>query len=129
MGWNDFRLPVVGTKYTNDDGSSRQEELRLCSPGERVTLERQPDNPHDRRAVAVISCRGTCLGYLSRTHCWVGSKIDRGYDVRAVVERVKAPHVEDDILGLVILINMEGDDPTIDGDAAQPFDPADAIAA
>jgi hypothetical protein len=39
-----------------------------------------------------------------------GSKTDRGYDVRAVVERVKRYRLEDAALGLVIRVNMEGSD-------------------
>lgn len=130
MGWNDFRLAAVGTRYANEDGSSRQAELSRCAPGERVDLIREPTNKFDPSAVAVFSRRGVQLGYLSAGHCgWIGSKIDRGYDVRAIVERVKGSHLPDAELGLVVLINMEGDDPTLNGDASQPFDPADAIAA
>lgn len=130
MGWNDFRLAVVGTRYANEDGTSRQEELRLCSPGEPVALVREPGNPHDPRAVAIVSARGVCVGFLSRDHAgWVGSKIDRGYDVRAIVQRVKGAHLPDADLGLVILINMDGDDPELDGEATRPYDQADSMAA
>ncbi|QTH22027.1 HIRAN domain-containing protein [Rhizorhabdus wittichii] len=130
MGWNDFRLAARGERYPNADGSSRQDELRRCARGERVALIREPTNEYDPAAVAIFSCRGIQLGYLAADHAgWIGSKIDRGYDVRAIVERVKGAHLEGATLGLVILINMEGDDPTLDGEASQPFDPAEAIAA
>jgi hypothetical protein len=129
VGWNDFRLPVVGSTWPNDDGSSRQDELAICRPGEAITLQRQPENPHDPRAVAILSARGVCVGYLSRTNAgWVGSKIDRGYDVRAIVERIKGAHLDGAQLGLVLLLNMDGDDPLLDGEGCQPFDP-DTMAA
>jgi hypothetical protein len=108
LGWNDFSLPACGECYDNEDGSSRQEELARCTPGEMVYLIREPDNPHDQMAVAIHSERGVRLGYLSRDRArWIGSKIDRGYDVRAIVERVKGAHLRDAALGLVIRVSMD----------------------
>lgn len=114
MGWNDFSLPVIGERHDNEDGTSRQAELALCSPGEEVLLVREPENPHDRMAVAVVSCRGVKVGYLKRDRAvWIGSKIDRGYDVRAIVERVKGSHLPDATLGLVMRVNMDGEEPEL----------------
>jgi hypothetical protein len=110
MGWNDFSLAAVGTWYENEDGTSRQEELALCEPGEMVTLAREPDNEHDHMAVALVSARGVKLGYLGREKAtWIGSKIDRGYDVRAIVERVKGVDLPGSTLGLVVRISMDPD--------------------
>lgn len=114
MGWCDFSLPACGERFDNEDGTSRQEELRYCQPGEVVRLVREPENPHDARAVAVFSVRGVRVGYLKRDRAmWVGSKIDRGYDVRAIVERVKGSGLTDSALGLVMRVNMEGEDPEL----------------
>jgi len=123
MGWNDFRLAGRGERYPNPDGSSRQDELRRCQRGERITLVREPTNEFDPRAVAIYSCRGVQLGYLSADHCgWIGSKIDRDeYLVQAVVERIKGAHLDGATLGLVILINLDGDPPELDGEAARPY--------
>lgn len=110
MGWNDFSLPAVGEWFDNDDGTSRQAELARCERGEQVQLVREPENPHDRMAVAVFSCRGIRVGYLKRDRAvWIGSKIDRGYDVRAIVERVKGAHLPDATLGLVMRVSMDPD--------------------
>ncbi len=110
MGWNDFSLPAVGEWFDNEDGTSRQAELARCERGEQVMLVREPENPHDRRAVAVFSCRGVRVGYLKRDRAvWIGSKIDRGYDVRAIVERVKGSHLPGAMLGLVMRISMDPD--------------------
>lgn len=117
MGWNDFSLPACGEWYDNEDGTSRQDELRRCEPGEIVDLVREPENPHDPLAVAIISIRGIRVGYLRRDRAqWIGSKIDRGYDVRAIVERVKGAHLEGATLGLIIRLSItppgeEGDPP------------------
>ena len=119
MGWNDFSLPACGESYENEDGTSRQAELALCEPGEIVDFVREPENPHDPLAVAIMSVRGVRVGYLRRDRAqWIGSKIDRGYDVRAIVERVKGVHLEGAKLGLVMRISIaapreEGDPPEL----------------
>lgn len=114
MGWNDFSLPACGEMYDNEDGTSRQAELAHCEVGEVVHLIREPDNPHDRMAVGVVSARGVRVGYLSRDRAvWVGSKIDRGYDVRAIVERIKGSHLDGAMLGIVLRVNMEGEEPEL----------------
>jgi len=108
MGWNDFSLPAVGERFDNEDGTSRQEELRRCLVGEMVHLVREPDNPHDHMAVAIFSERWVQVGYLGRERAqWIGSKMDRGYDVRAIVERVKGARLDGALLGLVIRISMD----------------------
>ena len=40
-------------------------ELAICQPGEVVKLVREPRNQHDPRAIAVYSCRGIQLGYIT----------------------------------------------------------------
>lgn len=110
MGWNDFSLPAIGERFDNEDGSSRQAELALCRPGETVRLVREPDNVHDAMAVAVFSRRGVRIGYLKRDRAvWIGSKIDKGYDVRAIVERVKGIDLPGSMLGLVMRVSMDPD--------------------
>lgn len=121
MGWNDFRLAAVGERYDNEDGTSRQAELARMAPGDGVLLVREPSNPHDPRAVSLRSERGVTVGYLSRDHAsWVGSKIDRGYAIEAIVHRIKGETMAGSALGLVILVNMEGDAPELEGDAGLP---------
>jgi hypothetical protein len=114
MGWNDFSVPACGEHFENEDGTSRQDEIRRCAVGEGIHLVREPDNPHDRMAVALVSMRKVRVGYLGRDRAqWIGSKIDRGYDVRAIIERVRGARLAGSVLGLVIRINMEGDDPEL----------------
>lgn len=115
MGWHDFSLPACGEWYDNeDDGTSRQLELAECRVGEKLELVREPNNPHDPRAVAIFTARGIRVGYLNRDRAgWIGSKIDRGYDVRAIVERIKGRGIEGSALGLVLRINMDGEEPAL----------------
>lgn len=58
-------LAVVGAPHLNADGSNRQFEILVCQAGEPVELRPEPKNKHDRNAVAVFSCRGVQIGYLS----------------------------------------------------------------
>jgi hypothetical protein len=112
MGINDFRLRLVGTQFDNEDGSSRQEELSSCSVGELVTLEREPHNPHDPSAVAVYSSRHVQIGYIGADYAsWIGSKIDRGYDVRAIIGKVTGGRRTGLPLGAILTLNMEGEEP------------------
>lgn len=121
MGWNDFSLAAAGCWYANDDGSSRQIELAECRPGDKLDLVRQPNNPHDPLAVAIVTESGTCVGFLKRERAaWIAPKIDRGYLVLAIVERVKGTHLDGGTLGLVLRINMDGEEPELpDSGAAQ----------
>jgi hypothetical protein len=58
-------LAVVGAQFPNADGSNRRFEILLCKPGEPVELHPEPRNKFDPHAIAVLSCRGVQLGYLS----------------------------------------------------------------
>lgn len=83
-------------------------------PGDWLELKREPTNPHDHLAVAVVTRRNIQVGYLARERAsWIAPKIDRGYDVRAIVERVKGAHLDGATLGLVLRVNMEGEDPEL----------------
>ncbi|WP_366510234.1 HIRAN domain-containing protein [uncultured Sphingomonas sp.] len=81
-------------------------------------LVREPNNPHDGAAVAIFSARQIRVGYLRRERAvWIGSKIDRGYEVRAIVERIRGADLPGSSLGILLRINMEGDQPEL------PVDP------
>ncbi|GEM_PF-1190775 len=122
VGWNDFSLPAVGERFDNDDGTSRQDELARCQPGEMIHLVREPHNRHDPGAVALITERGVCVGYLGRERAqWIGSKIDRGYDARAIIERIKGRGLAGSPLGLVIRLNL---DPHMADEPELPAKPA-----
>ena len=107
----DFSLRLVGEGFDNEDGSSRQEEIARCQEGEAVDLVREPDNPHDPSAVAVFSDRGVRIGYLGADRCgWIGSKIDRGYDVRAAIGRIMRAG-QAGYLGVLLRVNLQGEEP------------------
>ena len=43
-----------------------QPAVKACKPGETVKLLREPSNPHDPLAIAVVSKQGATLGYIPR---------------------------------------------------------------
>lgn len=80
-------LAVVGAQYLNRDGSDRRFEILLCKPGEPVDLRPEPKNKHDERAVAVFSCRGVQVGYLTAERCGrIGQLIREGREVQALFQ-------------------------------------------
>ncbi|MFN3752411.1 MAG: HIRAN domain-containing protein, partial [Thiobacillus sp.] len=53
------------------------------APGQPLTLVREPDNPHDRRAVR-IDWRNEKLGYVPREHnAEIAARLDAGEDLHA----------------------------------------------
>ena len=99
--------PVVGVAYANSDGSNRQFEVAMCTPGEPVALVPEPTNKADPAAVAVYSARGVQIGYLSADRCvWIGGKLRQGQEIRAIFQ-------EGSTRGAVIRVNLEGKDPAL----------------
>jgi hypothetical protein len=99
-------LAVVGAPYGNADGFNRQFEILLCAPGEEVDLRPEPRNKHDRHAIAVHSCRGVQIGYLTAERApLLGTLLGRT-EVRAVFQR-KAP------FGAWIRVAFEGEVPVL----------------
>lgn len=60
----EFKIGVRGESFTNEDGSSRQDIIRTLRAGMPVQLAADPHNPHDRRAVKVLTASGQQIGFL-----------------------------------------------------------------
>lgn len=98
---------VVGVAHPNKDGSNRRFEIMLCNPGEAVELRPEPKNPADPHAVAVYSCRGTQLGYLTAERApWIGSILNSGREIIAIFQ--EAAH-----WGAVIRLATDGERPVL----------------
>ncbi|WP_375249514.1 HIRAN domain-containing protein [Sphingomonas sp.] len=82
-------IAVVGLPYANRKGPTRRFEAELCAPGEAVELRPEPNNRHDRWAVAVFSVRGVQLGYVNAERAsWIGGMIREGREIAAVFQGV-----------------------------------------
>lgn len=80
-------VAVVGLPYPNRRGVSRRFEAQLCAPGEPVELRPEPENKHDRWAVAVYSCRGMQIGYVNAEKAaWIGGMIRQGREIAAIFQ-------------------------------------------
>lgn len=103
-------LAVVGADFPNRRGPTRRFEIEICKPGEPVELVREPRNPADPRAVAVLSCRGVQIGYLTAERCgWIGKMIADGADVRAVFQAKTS-------YGAVLRVAFDGQSPDMPRD-------------
>ena len=56
---------IAGVTYTNADGSQRQKIVTKCSLGERLRLEREPNNPYDANAIKLLRLNGEQIGYVT----------------------------------------------------------------
>jgi hypothetical protein len=78
--------PLAGFRY--HAGAEVWDELRV---GDRLDLEREPDNPYDANAISV-SWRGRKLGYVPRRdNAALAWGLDRGQALRARISRL-SPH-------------------------------------
>ncbi len=73
----------------NPDGARRSSyAARNVAVGDVLRLVPEPENPHDRWAVAVIH-NGFQLGYIPGWHDWVSVSLDKGDTHHVVVTAVK----------------------------------------
>lgn len=116
MAFSLLSLAVVGSDYPNRGrGPSRRFEIQLCEPGEAIELRPEPTNPADPRAVAVFSCRGVQIGYLTAERCgWIGSMMRRGRQVDAIFQTATK-------FGAVIRIAFDGAIPLL------PVEPSELV--
>jgi hypothetical protein len=80
----EFIVRLRGSSYANADGTERQQLVARCHTGEQLKLLAEPDNPHDRHAVAVLNSQGQQLGYLP-SDARDASAILRGEGITAFV--------------------------------------------
>jgi single-stranded-DNA-specific exonuclease len=94
-----YALGIVGESY-------RQDAIRHCRQGDRVILRREPENPHDANAVAVLREDGEQIGYLSRDHAvWVAERMDKGRQVEAKIKLLTGGTKDKPTRGVVIEVD------------------------
>jgi hypothetical protein len=97
----EFKTRVAGVTYCNADGTDRQSLLKKCCSGEQVELRREPNNPHDKFAISVVTGRGEILGYIPAGDRRLANHIDGGGQIRAsIVEITGGPNLFQKLLGL-----------------------------
>ncbi|MEO6042184.1 MAG: HIRAN domain-containing protein [Croceibacterium sp.] len=99
---------AVGESRDTRDGVSRQHVILRCNPGDQVSLERQPDNPHDPNAVLIL-CAGGDVGFLCREDAaLVSPALDVGTEYRAQVHKIKGGVPDAPTYGLQLAIAWVG---------------------
>ncbi|MBW6531902.1 HIRAN domain-containing protein [Sphingomonas sp. RRHST34] len=100
-------LAVVGADHPNKRGPGRRFELALCSPAEPIELRPEPKNPVDPQAVAVFSCRGVQLGYLTAERApWIGAMLRSGREIAVAFQ-------EQTQWGAIVRVAFDGAAPTL----------------
>ena len=83
------RIVVRGIQQYGRDGFSG-----IFAPGESVSLERDPSNPHDPNAVKVLLSDGSMLGYVAREMAGaISHELAEGWKFKIRV--ADAPYVEE----------------------------------
>jgi len=91
----------------------------MCQPGESVELRPEPNNPADKRAVAVFSSRAIQIGYIRAEQApWICGMINSGRSIKAVFQQSAR-------WGAVIRVSFDGNDPYLppdftDADIGEP---------
>lgn len=83
-----FHSKVAGVTKKNDDGNSRQEIIRKeLKVGDMLFLDREPKNPYDRNAIAVVtSDNEKKIGYInSELASRLAPLMDRGHFIDCCV--------------------------------------------
>lgn len=82
------------------------DEIFRCEPGEEVDLYPEPENPFDRHAIAVFSCRGVQIGYISAERAPRLGTLLASREVRAAFQRPTT-------FGAWLRVAFDGEVPTI----------------
>jgi len=91
-----YTLSIVGESHYQD-------AIRRCRQGGRVILKREPENPYDENAVAVLREDGEKIGYLTRDNAvWVAEIMDEARQVEAKIERITGGTKDKPTRGVVI---------------------------
>ena len=105
-----FSLAIVGADHPNKGKSpTRRFEIALCPPGELVELRREPENPKDERAIAVYSCRGVQLGYITAERAPFVGKLMREAEAEKLPVRAVFQEAAD--FGAWLRVTFDGSEP------------------
>jgi len=98
-----IRTKVVGVTFEN-----RQEIIARLDMGDRVWLDREPDNPHDANAITVCRSNGEQIGYLNRQLAARITPFFRayGYPIKGKVTTLTGSAWDGYILGVIISFKL-----------------------
>lgn len=95
---------LAGESQINEDGTPRQRVLSALFPGEALTLRREPDNPHDGNAIAVMASHHV-IGYVPRDDAaQLAPLLDAGESPKVQLHQLTGGTAEYPLLGATICI-------------------------
>lgn len=110
-----FYTKIVGVSF-----EGRQELLKKLTTGQEVFLQRQPDNPHDKNAVAVIDDKGVQLGFLkARLAKDLARFLDKGVEYTATITSVTGLDEGENHIGVNLIVERKQEDTGEKEDVAQ----------
>jgi hypothetical protein len=107
------QLEAAGLLVSGVAGAARHHADALAGddagPGRPLTLRRDPDNPHDPNAVAVLTAGGEQAGWVPRELARViGGELDAGTQWTAIVLREQRASPRDPRTGITMLLARAG---------------------
>lgn len=112
-GSHSWVTSVAGVTFRNPDGSNRQAIVGSLREGEALTLRREPSNPHDRNAIAVLDQSGRQVGFIPRNEAvTLARSLDAGSHADAEVEKVVGGYGPGISLGLRVRITLREGQPS-----------------
>jgi hypothetical protein len=87
-------------------GANYLTAISNCREGDNVTLFREPDNPHDNRAIVAKTCTGLVIGYIPRRSFLHQAVHDGGCG--AVAKVLSIPTLPDN--NIVLDVTVSGDE-------------------
>lgn len=76
-----FRTSIAGTQYY-----SAKDNIENIKEKDFLIFQREPENPHDRRAIAVMDLNGNKFGYIPRSENKIISNLmDAGKNIYGVI--------------------------------------------
>lgn len=100
---------LAGESQLNADGSFRQDILRNCVPGTRVTFQREPDNQYDPNAILVLCDRGLGIGFIGRDDAaMLAPALDAGRMPTGRIHELRGGLPAYPSLGCIVSLSWEG---------------------
>jgi len=98
-----MECPVVGMSHVEDI----HRKIAGLEVGSEVSLEREPENPHDSNAIAVLNDEDERIGYLPRgQNEGVARLLDHGWAIRAAVMDVGALNPRCPIMKVTLVLKV-----------------------
>ncbi len=102
-----FFSSVAGVSKKNVDGTKRQDIINKLRNGEKLILEPESDNPHDKNAVKVLTTSGKQIGYLNQSLAYdISPKLKYGDKVNVSIKEITGGTKDKPTLGVNIQVTI-----------------------